>query len=195
MVVTSPQTSPSATWQERTASPSIWTVQAPQAATPQPYLVPVRFSASRSTQSRGTSSGRSTSCAVPLTVSVAGIAASSCRVRSMQCRRTLRWRQSQAGLTLRPQAGGAPAARRSCRLAAPWAAVSGRLGWVTPLPGVVVCGGCSAVSISRREEDGVWALRGRCRAADGGAVAAVAAVWGIEAGGAGEAAPASKRLR
>ena len=32
----------------RTASPSIWTVQAPHSAIPQPYLVPVRPSCSRS---------------------------------------------------------------------------------------------------------------------------------------------------
>ena len=45
----------SGVWQERTATPSTCTVQAPQAATPQPYLVPVRFSPSRSAQSSGIS--------------------------------------------------------------------------------------------------------------------------------------------
>jgi hypothetical protein len=39
--------------QERTAWPSTRTVQAPQAATPQPNLVPVMLSTSRNTHSRG----------------------------------------------------------------------------------------------------------------------------------------------
>ena len=50
------------TTQERAASPSTCTVQAPQAATPQPNLVPVRPSSSRSTQSNGFS-GRPRRCA------------------------------------------------------------------------------------------------------------------------------------
>ena len=41
------------TWQERVATPSICTVQAPHWATPQPYLVPVMPSVSRNTQSSG----------------------------------------------------------------------------------------------------------------------------------------------
>jgi hypothetical protein len=48
IVVISPQTSASATWQDRTASPSIWTVQAPHCAIPQPYLTLVMFRPSRS---------------------------------------------------------------------------------------------------------------------------------------------------
>src|SRR5581483_11303161 len=40
---------------DRTASPSRWTVQAPHRAMPQPNLVPVRPSVSRSTQSSGVS--------------------------------------------------------------------------------------------------------------------------------------------
>src|SRR3954469_15862941 len=39
--------------QERVATPSICTVQAPHCAMPQPYLVPVMPSVSRSTQSSG----------------------------------------------------------------------------------------------------------------------------------------------
>ena len=39
--------------QERTGSPSTCTVQAPHAAMPQPYLVPVRPSSSRRTHSSG----------------------------------------------------------------------------------------------------------------------------------------------
>ena len=47
----------SGTWQERVGWPSISTVQAPQSALPQPYLVPVRFSESRRIHSRGVSPG------------------------------------------------------------------------------------------------------------------------------------------
>src|SRR5262249_1885343 len=37
-------------WQDLTALPSIWTVQAPHRPEPQPYLVPVSFRCSRTTQ-------------------------------------------------------------------------------------------------------------------------------------------------
>ena len=53
---------------ERTAWPSLWTVQAPQAATPQPNLVPVRFSESLRTQSRGIWGSTSRETLFPLTV-------------------------------------------------------------------------------------------------------------------------------
>src|SRR3546814_4949734 len=54
MVVTNfPSAAAMVTWQERTASPSMSTVQAPQSPVPQPYFVPVRFDASRSAQSSG----------------------------------------------------------------------------------------------------------------------------------------------
>ena len=46
--------------QERVASPSIWTVQAPQSAMPQPNFVPVIPSTSRRTQSSGVSPSTST---------------------------------------------------------------------------------------------------------------------------------------
>src|SRR6202167_3652777 len=54
--------------QERTACPSICTVQAPHSAMPQPYLVPVRFSESRMTHSKGVDGGSSTVTGLPLTV-------------------------------------------------------------------------------------------------------------------------------
>src|SRR6202042_901501 len=54
--------------QERTASPSICTVQAPQRAIPQPNLVPVSCSESRSTQSSGVDGGSSTETGLPFTV-------------------------------------------------------------------------------------------------------------------------------
>src|SRR3546814_9194645 len=56
IVVTSrPSHSAMVTRQLRIASPSISTVQAPQSPVPQPYLVPVRFDASRSAHKRGVS--------------------------------------------------------------------------------------------------------------------------------------------
>jgi hypothetical protein len=70
MVVTAPATSPTDVMQERTAAPSICTVQAPHCATPQPYFVPVRPITSRITHSRGISAGTSTAYAVLLTVSL-----------------------------------------------------------------------------------------------------------------------------
>ena len=54
--------------QERTASPSICTVHAPQRAIPQPNLVPVSCSESRSTQSSGVDGGSSTETGLPFTV-------------------------------------------------------------------------------------------------------------------------------
>src|SRR5438132_2700714 len=53
--------------QERTGCPSRCTVQAPHCAIPQPNLVPVRCSESRSTHKRGVSGAASTSRALPLT--------------------------------------------------------------------------------------------------------------------------------
>ncbi len=41
------------TLQDLTGAPSIWTVHEPHCAMPQPYLVPVRPSCSRSTQRSG----------------------------------------------------------------------------------------------------------------------------------------------
>src|SRR5688572_9645111 len=71
MVTTSrPWTAPTAITHERAAWPAMWTVQAPHWATPQPNLVPVSRSSSRSTQSRGVSSSTSTVRDVPFTRSV-----------------------------------------------------------------------------------------------------------------------------
>src|SRR5271169_1280214 len=52
--------------QERTGSPSTWTVQAPQRPAPQPNFVPVNSSVSRRTQSRGVSGATSTFRSLPL---------------------------------------------------------------------------------------------------------------------------------
>ncbi len=55
--------------QERRASPFTWMVHAPHSATPQPNLVPVSPSSSRSTQSMGVSPSTSTSARAPFTLS------------------------------------------------------------------------------------------------------------------------------
>ena len=52
--------------QERIATPSICTVQAPHCAMPQPYLVPVSPTFSRIAHSRGVSSSTSTLIVLPL---------------------------------------------------------------------------------------------------------------------------------
>src|SRR5262244_1985378 len=64
-------TADTGTEQERTASPSTWTVHAPHCATPQPYLVPVRPTCSRSTHSSGVSGSTCTSRTRPLMLSFA----------------------------------------------------------------------------------------------------------------------------
>src|SRR5215471_10426314 len=55
-------------WQDLTALPSIWTVQAPHRPEPQPYLVPVSLRCSRTTQSSAVSGSASTFTALPLIV-------------------------------------------------------------------------------------------------------------------------------
>src|SRR5262245_28589945 len=57
-------------WQERVATPSRWTVHAPQNPRPQPNFVPRMSSVSRSTQSSGVSGATSTVRVLPLTDSV-----------------------------------------------------------------------------------------------------------------------------
>ena len=70
VVIFASPTEPTGTWQERVATPSRCTVQAPHCAMPQPYFVPVMPSHSRSTQSSGVSGSASTLRDVPLTVSL-----------------------------------------------------------------------------------------------------------------------------
>src|SRR5215510_930747 len=76
MVVTClPCTCDSAVWHERTALPSIWTVQAPHRPEPHPNLVPVSLRCSRTTQSSGVLGAASTLTALLLTVNAtAGMA-------------------------------------------------------------------------------------------------------------------------
>src|SRR6266478_8437558 len=62
---------PTGTEQERRTSPLTCTEQAPHCATPHPYLVPVRPTCSRITQSRGVSASACTSRILPLTLSLA----------------------------------------------------------------------------------------------------------------------------
>src|SRR2546425_12352415 len=56
--------------QERAGSPFRCTVQAPQSAMPQPYLVPVMLRRSRSTHRSGVSGSASTCMRLPLTFRV-----------------------------------------------------------------------------------------------------------------------------
>src|SRR4051794_34690882 len=63
---------------ERTALPSICTVQAPQAAIPQPNLVPVIFRCSRSTHRSGVLPSTPTSLRWPLTVNATIEASQTC---------------------------------------------------------------------------------------------------------------------
>jgi hypothetical protein len=70
VVMLLPAASPIATWQDRTALPSLCTVQAPQRLEPQPNLVPVMSSTSRRTHNSGMSGGTSSACWCPLTVMV-----------------------------------------------------------------------------------------------------------------------------
>src|SRR6266404_1462685 len=62
--------------QERVATPSTWTVQAPQSAIPHPNFVPVMPSTSRNTHKRGMSLSTSTVRSTPLTLIVVAIAIS-----------------------------------------------------------------------------------------------------------------------
>src|SRR5882724_7661223 len=66
VVICLPTASLTTTPQERIATPSMWTVQAPHCAMPQPYFVPVRPIFSRIAQSSGVSGSTSTSIDFPL---------------------------------------------------------------------------------------------------------------------------------
>src|SRR5579862_6011501 len=68
-----PATVETGVWQERTARPSRWTVQAPHMPAPQPYFVPVSLRCSRMTQSSGVSGAASTFAGLLLTVKVIAI--------------------------------------------------------------------------------------------------------------------------
>src|SRR5258707_14649534 len=70
VVICAPATALRGTEQDRVATPLICTVQAPHWAMPQPYLVPVMPSVSRSTHSRGVSGSTSTLWDWPLMMSV-----------------------------------------------------------------------------------------------------------------------------
>src|SRR5262245_29023089 len=60
-------------WQDLTALPSIWTVQAPHRPEPHPYFVPVSFRCSRTTQSSAVSGSASTLTALPLIVNATAV--------------------------------------------------------------------------------------------------------------------------
>src|SRR5207237_7088075 len=71
MILSLALTAESGTEQERITSPLMCTEQAPHCATPQPYLVPVRPTCSRMTQSSGVSGSACTSRVFPLMLSLA----------------------------------------------------------------------------------------------------------------------------
>src|ERR1043166_1432561 len=66
VVIFLPTASLTGVWQEGTASPWTWTVQAPHRPAPQPNLVPVICNCSRMTQSSGVSFAASTDTLRPL---------------------------------------------------------------------------------------------------------------------------------
>src|SRR5215831_3375685 len=68
--------------QERVATPSICTVQAPHSAIPQPNLVPVMPSTSRNTQRSGVSPSTSTRCSASFTLIVNAIGQTPVQERS-----------------------------------------------------------------------------------------------------------------
>src|SRR4051812_11794724 len=68
VVIVAPSSSRNATEQLVTARPSTITAQAPQSRLSQPYLVPVRFDASRSAHSKGVAGSSLYSTPSPLTV-------------------------------------------------------------------------------------------------------------------------------
>src|SRR5262245_54332800 len=70
VVIAEPPTLSIGVMQERIATPSRCTVQAPHSAMPQPNLVPVMPSTSRNTQSSGVSPSTSTLRVTPLTLIV-----------------------------------------------------------------------------------------------------------------------------
>src|ERR1700687_1772475 len=79
VVICAPATALRGTEQDRVATPLICTVQAPHWAMPQPYLVPVMPSVSRSTHSRGVSGSTSTLWDWPLMMSVGIVLLPLCR--------------------------------------------------------------------------------------------------------------------
>src|SRR5262245_60377081 len=108
--------------QERCARPSRWTVQAPHSAMPQPYLVPVRPSTSRSTQSSGMSAGTATSCSLPLTWSFIAAPPASNRLarQDHHSRRRMQWKAARhlqrTPASARVDGGRAPPQGRPCKL-------------------------------------------------------------------------------
>src|SRR6266851_5104538 len=70
---------------ERVATPSTWTVQAPQSAMPQPNFVPVIPSTSRNTHKSGVSPSTSTVRSRPLTLIVVAMGYLRACSRGSQC--------------------------------------------------------------------------------------------------------------
>ena len=105
MVVTAPVTAETGITQERTGVPSMWTVQAPHWAMPQPNFVPFSFSLSRSTQSSGMSGLTSSSMRLPLTCRVCLLISASPLVEP-QASRLIAWGSSRLLKVLRMHYSG-----------------------------------------------------------------------------------------
>src|ERR1700716_3181882 len=86
--------------QERIATPSRCTVQAPQSAIPHPNFVPVRPSSSRSVHKRGVSPGTSTVTDLPLTFRV-GMATCCSSIRELMFTMGVRVEAYDYGLVAR----------------------------------------------------------------------------------------------
>src|SRR5436189_1583292 len=109
VVIFLPTASPSEVWQDRTASPLTWTVQAPHRPAPQPNFVPVICSCSRMTQSSGVSLAASTDIFRPLMLRL-GICASPSGVGS-RLRRQLTvgyWLAPTGSMSVAAQNGTVP---------------------------------------------------------------------------------------
>src|SRR5207245_4518396 len=70
VTISAPSAALTGTEQDLVATPSMWIVQAPHWAMPQPYLVPVRPTFSRNAQSSGILGSTSTLCDWPLMLRV-----------------------------------------------------------------------------------------------------------------------------
>src|SRR5260221_11076128 len=81
VVIFLPTASLTEVWQDRTASPLTWTVQAPHRPAPQPNFVPVICNCSRMAQSSGVSAAASTDIFRPLMLRLGMISPCRCMKR------------------------------------------------------------------------------------------------------------------
>jgi hypothetical protein len=101
-VIFFPETLEIGVMQDRVASPLMCTVHAPHNAIPQPNLVPVMFSVSRSTQSSGICGSTSTVVDFPFRVKVTAIFASLGLEKTSYTNPVYRWKCPKNRLPGRP---------------------------------------------------------------------------------------------